>query len=526
MSVPTIPLRLLARLRTSRIGLRVLAFNLLVLVLPVAGILYLDTYESQLLETQERGMVEQGRVLAAVLGGGPLTSDAAAAALSRLVVENESRYRGFGPDGDLLADSRRVLLAPADRPASYEVSSNRDAFLYRVGAWLVRVRDRVARWLRRRQPQPLGSVAGESAMSPELAAALRGHYGAAARPTPGQRSLTLHCALPIQAGGQIVGAVVVSQSTYRVLQALYGLRLQVFQVVVGSAILAALLSLLMSATIVRPLVRLKRAAMSLTERRTPLSGTFAVVHRADEIGDLAKSLDELAGRLDAHIRLLESVAADVAHEFKNPLAAIRTAAEMLATAQDEHDRQRFYAMLTRDVDRLERMVTGVRELARLDSQIAQEAAVPVDVVAVLRGISEGMALSGTEVNLAAGNRRAFVLASRDGLVQVFENILVNAASLAPGQPIEISVARRDNMWRIEFADRGPGIPEAHLDRVFERFFSYRPQPPGARREHAGLGLAIAKTIVEGYGGTISARNRDGGGATFTVELPSLRRDTD
>jgi two-component system sensor histidine kinase ChvG len=525
MSVATVPPRLLARLRTSRIGLRVLAFNLLVLVLPVAGILYLDTYESQLLDAQERGMAEQGRVLAAALGGAPLTRDAATSALGRLTVESDSRYRVFGSQGELLADSRRILVVQSDRATTYQPSTGRDAFLYKVGAWLVRVRARIAGWIRRARPQPAAAV-DEPAMPAELAAALRGRYGAATRPTPGQRSMTLHSALPIQTEGQVVGAVIVSQSTYRVLQALYRVRLQIFQVVVGSAILAALLSLLMSATIVRPLVRLKRAAMSLTERRTPLSGTFAVVNRADEIGDLAKSLDELTSRLDAHIRLLESVAADVAHEFKNPLAAIRTAAESLATAQDDRDRQRFYEMLTRDVDRLERMVTGVRELARLDSQLAQESAVAVDVTALLRELVEGMALSGTHVHLTTANRPALVLASRDGLLQVFENILVNAASLAPGQPIDISVSRRGSVWRIECGDRGPGIPEGHLDRIFERFFSYRPQSSAGRRDHAGLGLAIAKTVVEGYGGTISARNRDGGGATFTVELPSLRRDTD
>jgi two-component system sensor histidine kinase ChvG len=293
MSLTTVPPRLLARLRTSRIGLRVLAFNLLVLVLPVAGILYLDTYESQLLEAQERGMVEQGRVLAAALGGGPLTAQTAAATIGRLGVETDSRYRVFGSNGELLADSRRILLTPTDRPATYQASSRRDAFLYKVGAWLVRVRDRGVRLASRLQRQPDDSPAEESAIPSELVAALQGRYGAAARPTAGQRSMTLHSALPIQAGEQVVGAVVVSQSTYRVLQALYGLRLQIFRVVVGSAILAALLSVLMSATIVRPLVRLKGAAMSLTERRTPLSGTFAVVNRADEIGDLAKSLELL-----------------------------------------------------------------------------------------------------------------------------------------------------------------------------------------------------------------------------------------
>ena len=130
----------------------------------------------------------------------------------------------------------------------------------------------------------------------------------------------------------------------------------------------------MSATIVRPLVRLRRAAIALSERRAAPS-SFARVKRRDEIGDLARALEELTGRLDAHIKLLESFAGDVSHEFKNPLASIRTIAEMLASVEDPAERERFLAMLRRDVDRLE------HRSGRLDLRSEAPAGVPMYPVA-------------------------------------------------------------------------------------------------------------------------------------------------
>ena len=107
------------------------------------------------------------------------------------------------------------------------------------------------------------------------------------------------------------------------------------------------------------------------------------------------------------------------------------------------------------------------------------------------------------------------------LVQALENVLVNARSVAPPDSrIDVSVQSSGGQCTIEVADRGPGIPPAHVERVFERFFSYRPAAVPGRAPHAGLGLAIARAIVVGYGGTIAARNRDGGGAVFEIRLPS------
>jgi len=524
----------LMRARPSRIGRRLLAFNLLLVFLPVAGILYLDVYESRLLEVQERGMVQQGRLVAAALGDHEhVLTEEAAAILSRLGRRGDARLRIYDAKGQLLADSVRAPdLATPERPLDQaasdysQASGIRERLLYRVGAWLVNVR----RAAGSAAHTMLSSVRGtpktvdeprEVTPGPEVRAALEGRYGTDVRQTPGQRSLTLYSAVPIRQGDRVIGVALVSQSTFRILQALYEVRLRIFQIVIASIAAAILLGLLMSATIVRPLVRLRRTALALSHRQSTPAG-FASVDRTDEIGDLARTLEDLTGRLDAHIKLLESFAGDVSHEFKNPLASIRVAAEVIASTDDPAERQRLLTMLTRDVDRLERLVSGVRELARIDAQLAHEALTAVDVTALVTELIDGYQPRATTVTfvVATPPPAPIVRASPDRLVQVIENLLDNAVSFAPyGSGVDVRVSFAESAALIAVEDRGPGFPPGHVERAFERFFSYRPGNDD-RREHMGLGLSIARAIVEGYGGSVTAANRDGGGAVVEIRLPA------
>lgn len=516
--------------RPSRIGPRLLAFNLLVVFVPVVGVLYLDVYEERLLQAQEREMVQQARILAAVLGDRPSIEAASIEqTFARLGRRTEARLRVFDASGTLIADSGR---APVEEPASgaYHPGSQpapvstRQRVLYRVGAWFAVARERVVSalptWISQIEHPPRQDPADGEA---EVKEALQGRYGAATRRTPGQRSLTLFSALPIRHDGAITGAVVVSQSTFRILQALYHVRLRIFEIVVTSIIAAALLSTVVSLTIVRPLKRLRGHTGALAERRGPLPATFPGTERRDEIGALARALERLTRQLDDHIKLLESFTADVSHEFRNPLAAIRTAAEMIADSDSSAERQRFLEMMRRDVDRLDRLVSGVRELARIEGQLEQERLDAIDLPGLLEAVVAGARLSSPQsaaVVVRPPERECFVRGSRERLAQAFENLLSNAVSFAPGgSSVDVTIAALDRACRVTVADRGPGIPDAHLQRVFERFFSYRPGTE--RREHLGLGLAIVKQIVEGYGGAITARNREGGGAAFEVELPTI-----
>ena len=518
--------------RLSRIGLRLFAFNLLVVFIPVAGVLYLDVYETRLRQAQEASLVQQARVLAASLGDrAALDGEEVTRLFARLERRSDARLRVYDTAGDLIADSARQSAGTSlddlakypgtEYPATDERPVRRRR-LYQLGAWLVqqmrRAQSVAVEWLNR-TPRPVDTDA--PGPPPEVRAALAGRYGAATRTTPGQRSVTMFSAVPVRYEGSITGAVVVSQSTFRILSALYAVRLRVFEIILGSLLAAALLTALAATTIVRPLTRLRRQAATLAERRGPLPATFAGAHRRDEIGDLARALGELARRTNDHVGLVQSFSADVSHELKNPLASIRAAAETMAESDAPAERRRFLDLMIRDVARLERLVSGLRDVARVEGQIEADVTEPVVLRTVLEeavSAARPTAPAGVVIELASGERAAVVMASPERLRQVFDNLLANAAGFAPaGSAIQVTLQRTDGWALVTVEDEGPGVPEAHLDRIFDRFFSYRPADD--RREHVGLGLAIAKQIVESYGGQITVTNRAPTGACFSMRLP-------
>ena len=509
----------------SRISVRLLLFNVLLVFLPVAGFLYLGVYEDQLLSVQERSMVQQGRLLAMALGEqGPLDAAGATALLSRLEQRTEARLRIFDRDGTLLADSSRLGPRGTDAIATAAASGRtRESFLYKVGAGLYRL------W-RRARGAPASSYRSPPDPVPATAlkAALAGRYGTAICPTGGERwrpSLTLHSAIPVRSGGKVVGAVLVSQSTVRILRELDEVRLDVFQVFLISVAVAAVLSLLLAGTIARPLRRLRDEANALLDRRGRLRGRFGGSRRTDEIGDLARSLEGLTSRLEEHQRFVESFAADVSHEFKNPLAAIRSATELLAETREPAERERFLAVVQREVARMERLLSGVREVTEIDARLESEPLESVDLTKLLRDIVGGSGQQG-EVIFASSAGPIAVHAAPERLAQVFENLIDNARGFSPPRgTVTVTLGAEDGAALVRVEDQGPGIPEAHLDRIFDRFFTYRPGEPYARNGHTGLGLAIVKAIVEGYGGAVTAANRPVGGARFEVRLPTSRMRT-
>jgi len=537
--------RLPHRLRklSARIGVRLLAFNLLLLFLPAAALLVLDTYERQLLDAQERSMVQQARLLAAALSGQQsLDPGRAEQVLVQLAQRQEARLRVVDTTSRVVADSS--LLGPRKVPQGLGLAvagaggpggvdgSVRDEPLYRIGAFL----NRVFRMLRP-LPDPRvdrpGLYRGEVLGGPAVEEALAGRYGADLVAVPGSRSVILHSAIPVTSdSGSVVGAVLVSRSTQRILTALSEVRLGIFQVFLASVGLAALLSLLFSGTIARPLKRLRNQANVLVDRRGRITGSFRGTRRLDEIGDLARALSELTRRLAEHQRFTESFASDVSHELKNPLASLRTATELLADADDEEERSRLCHMALKEAARLEHLLSAVGEIGRIDAELEEEAAEPVAVADLVRSLVEGFRFRHPQgpavtASLPGDPRSPTVLASPDRLAQVIENLLDNAVSFTPRDGrVEVAVERRDGRVVVAVSDTGPGIPEAHLERLFDRFFSYRPDGPEATNglgthglgTHSGLGLAIARAIIDRYGGEIRAANRLQGGARFEVDL--------
>lgn len=512
----------------TRIAVRLLLFNVLLVFLPVAGLAYLDVYEQHLLDQQERAMSQLGRLLAASLaasrGAGPLDGPEAQALLDRVSQTTDARLRVIDLEGRLLADSQRTQPGDAPSAPGPYLSQGRlgralrGSPVYRVGAWLGLT---WRSFTDRRHAVPMAEMITDAdgrVRLPEITRALQAGYGAATRLSAGgQRSLTLYAALPIRAAGGASGVVLVSQSTWRILQRLYDVRLRMFEVVIVALAFAVVLTGLASFTIVRPLRQLRDDAEALVDGRGRLTRRFRGTRRADEIGELARALEALTGRLDAHLRFTERFAADVTHEFRNPLASIRASAETLADVQTREQHAQFLKRIEEDIRRLETLLAGVRDITHVDARLEEEpwSTVLLDVL-----MCDSASARGVPVDVTVHGGPLSVEGTPDRLAQVIDNLLDNAEGFTPaGARIEMTGERRGPEVRVSVRDHGAGIPDAHLERVFERFFSHRPDQAGSRT-HAGLGLAIARRIAEGHGGTLTAVNHAHGGAVFTLTLPA------
>jgi two-component system sensor histidine kinase ChvG len=248
--------------------------------------------------------------------------------------------------------------------------------------------------------------------------------------------------------------------------------------------------------------------------------------RRDEVGMLARALSDMSLALRARIDATEAFAADVAHEMKNPLASLRSAVEGLSLVRDPELQERLLAIVRDDVHRMDRLITDISEASRLDAQLSRAKFEPVDVGAMVAGLLDQRASRGVErgIRLRFDHRIGeplIMMGEGARLERVFENLIDNAVSFSPDKGlITIAASRDQDDLVIKVEDEGPGVPEEAREQVFSRFQSLRPESEEFGK-HSGLGLAIARTIVEGHQGSIVVESREDrlSGARFVVTLP-------
>jgi two-component system sensor histidine kinase ChvG len=526
---------------------RLLLFNVLILFLPLGSLLFLDTYENQLLASQENSMIQQGRIMSSALTGRDLAGE------SRRILANlgrrvDARIRVVDARGRLLADSATLREGVENEPeespgyapsreypasgegvspaglAGAEEKTPNSLFLYRVAVYPVNVVKKLF------LPPPAVFSAGEYysgrqiLLGPEILAALEGRYGAATRfSSGGQVSVNLYSAIPVPGENPetTAGAVLVSRSSSGILYNLYRLRLDIIKIFFVSLALSLLLSLVLSLTITAPIKKLKREAEGMLDPAGHFSGHIRGLKRKDEIGDLSRSLSALSLKLEKRITFIDSFTSDLLHELKNPLAAIRGQVELSLSSPIKEEK--LLRGIEQEETRVERLLARLRELSRIDNALDREETEAVDLGRFIPLLLERYRREPPEIrfdNRAAGP--AMVRANPDRLIQALTNPLDNARSFSPPHgSVRIILAREAGeipLWRIAVEDQGPGIREESGDLFFERFYSERPQ--GDRENHSGLGLAIVRSIVQGYGGSCSLANRKGkGGCRFVMTLP-------
>jgi two-component system sensor histidine kinase ChvG len=518
---------------------RILAVNVLALAILAGGFLYLGKYQTSLLGQQIESLKTQGEIFAAALSEGAvldspdegevLLPDLARQMMWRLVEPTHTRARLFDVRGRIIADSRMLKSAGAAiRVSELPPPDHRGPIprlFDRVFAWIARLLPHRARYpVYHKSPSP------RAADFPEVVQALRGTEASAVRSDPQKGGLLISVAVPVQRYRQVLGVVLLSTGSGEIQAELRTVRLELLRIFAAALFVTVLLSFYLAGTIARPIRRLAAAADRARGRRARVD-IPDFTGRGDEIGDLSGALREMTGALWQRMSAIESFAADVAHEIKNPLSSLRSAVETATRIEDPQKQRRLMAIILDDVQRLDRLITDISDASRLDSELSRIELEPVDIAAMLRALVDVHEAAGGEgaprltLELPERGRDLTVPGIETRLSQVFRNVIANAVSFSPPDGEIRLVARHDGRGvLVTVEDQGPGIPEEKLTAIFDRFYSERPL--GEKfGTHSGLGLSISKQIVEAHRGMIWAENRkDAGGAVigarFFIHLPA------
>jgi two-component system sensor histidine kinase ChvG len=518
----------------SPIARLILASNLAGLLILITGAVILNELRSGLVEARKDSLLEQ-----AVLIGSHITDVATVGEpeplmdsyevrrwLKRVPASENTRIRIFDSSGTVIADSyllndevERSELPPIRQPSSLaqtwlKITRAANNFLEGFD-------------LRSKAKTKLLEV---KTLDQEKNTALSGDRVSAERfGDRGERVISV--SVPIRRVGAVLGAL--TMETSDIAQVIAAERAALLPFIFVALLTALITSLLLTATVARPLTKLARASDQVRTGAAQRLDLGRIHDRKDEMGDLARALEAMTATLYDRIQANERFAADVAHELKNPLTSIRSAVETSNAVEDPAVRERLRGVIHRDVLRLDRLISDISNLSRLEAEIVREQLVRVDFVRLVQDLGSiyqdtqrdrdpkvTLAIEGTPERLA-------VLGREGPLGQVFRNLVENARSFSPpGGEVTVTLTRVSDrlkpIIRLTVEDQGPGIPPDKLEKIFERFYSDRPK--GSKfGNNSGLGLSIVRQIVETHGGRVWAENRDSQGqvigARFTVDLP-------
>jgi two-component system sensor histidine kinase ChvG len=560
--------RWLPFLGVSSLTRRIVLLNIAGLVALLSGILYLNQFRAGLIDARVQSLLTQGEIIAGAVAASatidtnalwidpnkllelqageslqpyedgisalefPINPERVAPVLRRLVTPTRTRARIYDREGQILLDSRSLYargdILRFDLPPPYEQEPPLPT----------RIWNGIQSWFASSDLptyEELGTANGRG--YPEVARALAGSPASIVRQNE-RGAIIVSVAVPIQRFRAVTGVLLLSTQGGDIDAIVQAERIAIVRVFLVAAAVMVVLSVLLAGTIAGPVRRLADAADHVRRRVKQRTEIPDFTERSDEIGHLSRALRDMTHTLYNRIEAIESFAADVSHELKNPLTSLRSAVETLPLAKTDEAKGRLLNIIQHDVRRLDRLITDISDASRLDAELQRQDAEPVDVITLLAAVTtlqneidreDGVKITLKRAN-TSGNRDAYYVLGHDSrLGQVVTNLVENARSFSPrGGEVRVICRRVRNEVEIAVEDDGPGIRPDALDRIFERFYTDRPGEGFG--QNSGLGLSISKQIVEAHGGRIWAENRLGGhdaegiptiiGARFHVRLPA------
>ncbi len=529
----------------SSLTRRIVVLNLIGLAILVSGILYLNDLRAALIGAQVQSLQTQGEIIARAIAAsagvdasesevdpetilereiGPAgfqASDAmpnalgftidperAAPILRPLVKPTGSRARIYDRDGALILDSdtfySRGEVLRYDLPPPE--TSEPDAL---TTFW-----NAVANQF---QPvdlpvyKEIGTVNGMA--YPEVEAALTGTSVPIVRKNE-KGEIVVSVAVPVERMRSVLGVLLLSTRGGAIDEVVAAERWRIFRVAIFAAAVTVVLSLILANTIAGPMQRLAVAAERVRHSVKARAEIPDFTDRSDEIGHLSHALRDMTSALYNRIDAIESFAADVAHELKNPLTSLRSATETLPLVRDKESRERLMDIIQHDVKRLDRLISDISDASRLDAELAREDARPVDLDDLLRATvslyrdihRDDLPELSLDIDRAPGTYPYRVIGHDSRLHQVMVNLIENAISFSPPRGlVKVTARRRGPEVEVTIEDEGPGIARENLERIFERFYTDRPHETFG--QNSGLGLNISRQIIAAHGGRLYAENR-------------------
>jgi len=555
----------------SSLTRRILILNLAALGVLVVGILYMNQFRDGLIDARVESLMTQGEIIAGAIASSatvetdsisidpqkllelqagqslapgsdqlesldfPINPELVAPLLRRLISPTRTRARIYDRDANLLLDSRHLYsrgqILRFDLPPVEEGADTEELDVWdRIAKFVAEFFRQTELPIYKEQPGGSGSV------YPEVMTALQGGPATVVRVSE-QGEQIVSVAVPIQRFRAVLGVLLLSTQGGDIDKIVAAERKAILRVFAVAVLVTAILSILLASTIASPLRRLAAAAVRVRRGAKGREEIPDFSERQDEIGNLSVAVRDMTNALYTRIEAIESFAADVSHELKNPLTSLRSAVETLPLAKKPESRNRLMEIIQHDVRRLDRLITDISDASRLDAELQREDAARVDLkkfvgdlIAVSR--DSGRSKKAVEIDykparLPQGVKGYHVIGHDLRIGQVITNLIENARSFVPdeGGRITVSLSRSGKHNIIIVDDNGPGIRAENIERIFERFYTDRPAGE-AFGQNSGLGLSISRQIVEAHGGTLTAENIPGAkpgsirGARFVVSLPA------
>ena len=535
-------IRILGLQASSSLVRRIIVLNLVGLVALLGGFLYLNQFREGLIDARVQSLLIQGEIIAgAIAGSATVETDSitidperllqmqagesivvgddevefsinparVAPLLRRLVTPTRTRARIYDQDAELLLDSASLYsrgdilkfdLAPPDTTDKTIFERTWNLMKHGFGSMA---------------PKPVEEAGGSSGRTiPEVARALGGLPASTVR-VNSLGDTIVSVAVPIQRSRLVKGVLLLSTLGGDIDTTIDKERMAIFRIFGVAAAVMVIVSAFFAGTIAGPIRRLSAAADRVRRGVKIREEIPDFTDRSDEIGQLSGSLSEMTKSLYNRIEAIESFAADVAHELKNPLTSLRSAVETWPLAKTDESRARLLDVIQHDVRRLDRLISDISNASRLDAELARADAEKVDLALLAEAVT-GVVTSITgenhvsvklNIERSANAKSPFIVTGHDSrLGQVLTNVIENACSFSPtGGEVRVSLGRIGPDIEIVIEDDGPGIPAHALEKVFQRFYTDRPEQGFG--QNSGLGLSISRQIIAAHHGRIWAENR-------------------